>query len=142
RISPPHPDFSVTATPDRPLIGSGGTALVDLSVSRSEGFDGDVKVSVADLPAGLSATTALIRKGQGKGRLTVSAADGLPVEALALHVCGEAEIAGHRERRLAGTTETYNIQGTAFTRDLTGPIACVGAPALVTLAVEPASLSL
>jgi hypothetical protein len=141
-IAPPHPDFSVTATPDRLLIGAGGTVPVDLSVSRNDGFDGDVRINLADLPPGLSATTALIRKGQEKGRLTVSAADGLPVQALALHVSGEAEIAGQRERRLAGTTETYNIQGTAFTRDLTGPIACVGAPTPVSLAVDPASLSL
>jgi hypothetical protein len=136
-IAPPRPDFQITATPDKPPIGAGGTALVNLAVSRSDGFDGDVSVSVDGLPSGISATTALIPKGQEKGRLTVSAADGLSVQALALRVFGEATIAGHHERRLAGTTETYNIQGTAFTRDLTGPIACVGDPAPLSIAVQP-----
>lgn len=141
-IAPPRPDFSVTATPENPIIGAGAATVVDLSVSRKDGFDGDVAVTVADLPPGLTATRAVIRKGQEKGRLTVSAADGLPVQAVALHVVGEATIDGHVERRSAGTTETYNIQGTAFTRDLTGPIAGVGPPPAFTLAIEPASLSL
>jgi hypothetical protein len=141
-IAPPKPDFSLTATPDKPLVGAGGTAALDLSVERSDGFDGDVAVSVADLPPGLTATQAVIRKGQQQGRLTVTAAEGVPVQALALHVSGAATIGGRTERRLAGTTETYNIQGTAYTRDLTGPIATVGAPVPVSLTAEPGTLSL
>src|SRR5439155_15547465 len=67
---------------------------------------------------------------------------GVPMQALALPVTGEASIAGRTERHLAGTTETYNIQGTAYTRDLTGPIATVGAPVPVSLLAEPGTLSL
>src|SRR5207247_6648668 len=141
-IAPPRPDFSLTATPDNPSIGAGGTAVLDLSVNRTDGFDGDVAVQLADLPPGLTATAAVIRKGKEKGRVTVTAADNLPVQAQALHVYGEATIDGRRERRLAAATETYNIQGTAFTRELIGPIAGIGAPAPVALAVEPTTLSL
>lgn len=141
-IAPPRPDFSLVATPDKPLVGAGGTAALDIQVKRTDGFDGDVAVGMTDLPPGLTATRALIRKGKDRGRITVTAPDNMPVQALALHVIGEAAIGGRQERRLAGTEETYNIQGTAFTRDLIGPIATIGAPVPVALTVEPATLTL
>ncbi len=141
-IAPPRPDFTLTATPDKPMIGTGGTAALDIKVDRVDGFEGEVTVNVADLPPGLVASQAVIRKRQERGRLTVTAAEGMPIQVMALHVVGKATIAGHEEQRRAGTEETYNIQGTAFTRDLIGPIATVGAPAPVRLAVEPPSLSL
>jgi hypothetical protein len=141
-LAPPRPDFALTATPDSPAIGAGGTAVLDLSLNRSDGFDGDVAVQVADLPPGFTATSAVIRKGQEKGRLTVTAAESLPVQALRLHVAGGATIDGQRERRLAAATATYNIQGTAFTRELIGPVAGIGAPAPFALAIEPAVLTL
>jgi hypothetical protein len=141
-IAPPRPDFTLAVTPDRPLIGAGGTAVLDVSVDRKEGFDGDVAVHLADLPPGLTGTSAVIPKGKERGRVTVTAQEGLPVQPVPIHVYGDATLDGHPERRLADATETYNIQGTGFTRKLTGPIAGIGAPAPLALSAAPATLTL
>jgi hypothetical protein len=142
RIAPPRPDFTLVATPDRPLLPAGGTAVLNLAVQRSDGFAGDVAVSLTGLPPGLTAASTVIPKGQERARLTVTAAEELLVQALMLRVIGRAEVAGRQEQRLAETSETYNIQGTAFTRMLLGPIATVGPPAPVALSVEPSTLSI
>jgi hypothetical protein len=142
RIAPPRPDFSLVTTPDKPVILAGGTVALDVAVRRADGFDGDVAVSVDALPSGLTASAAVMRKGRDRGRITVSAASEMSIQAMALRVVGQATIDGREERRLAETTETYNIQGTAFTRELIGPIATIGGPTPVALAVEPTTLSL
>jgi hypothetical protein len=122
----PQPGFSLQAQNDRPVLKAGSTVILDLALTRSEGFDGEVAVTVEGLPQGVTAESLTIPKGQAAGKLTLRAAAGTPHQAVLLRIWGEAVIGGVKERRLGNTLEVYNTQGTAYRRDLTGPVLVVG----------------
>jgi hypothetical protein len=133
-ITPPRPDFSLQAQNDKPVIKPGASLTLDLNITRTDGFDGDITVTVEGLPQGLTAQPLTIAKNETKAKLTLNAAAGVTHQALVMRVWGEATIDGRKERRLASTTETYNIQGTAFRRDLIGPVLVVGPSEQATVA--------
>jgi hypothetical protein len=124
-LTPPQPDFSLQAQDDKPVVKPGGTVTLDLTLNRRDGFDGDVTVTAEGLPAGITAQPLVIPKGKGEGKLTLSCAAGTAHQAVVLRLWGEATMGEGRERRLSSTTETYNIQGTAYRRDLIGPVLVV-----------------
>ncbi|HLJ56728.1 MAG TPA: DVUA0089 family protein [Chthonomonadaceae bacterium] len=124
-IAPPEPRFSLVCTPDAPALTAGGTVTLAVKVERTDGFDGPVEISVPGLPAGVTAAPLIIAKGQQEGKLTVTAAATAALGPIRLHVRGTGK-AGDRELLAeARTSETYNIQGTAYQRDLIGPIVLV-----------------
>jgi hypothetical protein len=125
-LTPPRPDFGLQAQNDKPVVKPGASVTLDLTVRKSDGFDGDIVVTVEGLPEGVTAKPLAIAKGQGTGKLTLDCAAGIAHQAIFLRIWGEAEIEGAKQRRLSNTTETYNIQGTAFRRDLIGPLLVVG----------------
>jgi Bacterial pre-peptidase C-terminal domain len=141
-LGPPRANFRLTATPDKPFLGAGGTAILDIALDRQDGFDGEVTVSVPSPPPGVAATTAVIPKDKKAAQIAVTVADGVGVGPRAISVVGEATIDGRREQRTAQTTEIYNIQGTAFNRELTGPILAVGDPAPLTLSLGTPSVTM
>ena len=53
--------------------------------------------------------------------MKISAAESVAHQAVLLRIWGAATIEGKEERRPAKSVETYNIQGTAFPRELVGP---------------------
>ena len=112
------------AEDDLELVGSCGSLdeLLDLAREQSP----DVVVTVENLPQGVTAPPLTLPKGQNAGKLTLQCAAGVPHQAVVLRIWGEAAIGSARERRLSSTTETYNIQGTAYRRDLIGPVLVVG----------------
>ncbi len=125
-IAPPQPRFELVATPDAPTVPIGGSTTLTVRVKRTDGFDGDVSVSVSDLPPGVTASALNIPKGKTEGTVSLSAAVGAPSGPLRIRVFGVGK-AGERELdSTARTAETYNIQGTAYQRDLIGPIAWIG----------------
>jgi WD40 repeat protein len=74
----PHPSFRVELGAENPSIPRGGTALVPLNLVRLDGFDGPVAVTAEDLPAGVTATPAVIDHGELGGMLGLSAAASAP----------------------------------------------------------------
>ncbi len=52
RISQPQPDFALRLIPSRISIPSKGSAAVTVYAIRKDGFDGPIKLSFKDLPAG------------------------------------------------------------------------------------------
>jgi Bacterial pre-peptidase C-terminal domain len=141
-IGPARSNFRLTVTPDKPFAGAGSTALLDVALDRQDGFEGEVTLSVPHPPAGVTATTAVIPKDKKAGQIAVTVAGGAEAGPRVLTVVGESTIDGKREQRTAQTTEIYNIQGTAFNRDLIGPILAVGEPAPLTLSMATPSLNL
>ncbi len=126
-IAPQQPRFRLVATPDAPTIPIGGSAVLTVRVERADGFDGDVTVNVTGLPANVSATPLVIPKGQQEGKITLAVAAGAAPGPFRTGVVGAGK-AGEKElRALARTSETYNIQGTAYQRDLLGPILLITA---------------
>jgi hypothetical protein len=73
----------------------------------------------------VTAEPVTVAAGQRSAALKVTAADGAAFQAFRLRIYGEARLDGESQRRLATSVETYNIQGTAFPRDLAGPVLVV-----------------
>ncbi len=91
----PKPDFRLSVNPRNPNVPAGGTIPVTVIATRLDGFDEPVEVTLENLPAGLTATKAVIGKGQNFGSLLLSAAaeTKLP-EAAELVAVGKATIGG------------------------------------------------
>ena len=126
-IAPQQPRFHMVATPDAPAIPTGGSAVLTVKVERTDGFDGDVTVTVAGLPAGVTASVLVIPKGQQEGKITITAAAGATLGPFRTFVNGVGKVGEIELHTVARTSETYNIQGTAYQRDLLGPILLITA---------------
>lgn len=77
-IRAPRPGFSVSVGMENPNIHRGGTLLVPISLSRSDGFEGPVEISAEDLPEGITATPTVIERGMFSALLALSAAPTAP----------------------------------------------------------------
>ncbi|HTU26562.1 MAG TPA: PPC domain-containing protein, partial [Pirellulales bacterium] len=119
-IRTPQPDFRLVAVPrcppNNPEIGKvqpnvwnpaphrGGADLVEIIAQRRDGFDGEIVVSAAGLPAGVTAPPITIGPGQATGTLVLSAAEDAP-DATAgvgtLSITGTAKIGDAELRRTA-----------------------------------------
>ncbi|MBA2385356.1 MAG: PKD domain-containing protein [Actinobacteria bacterium] len=55
-VSPPLPDFSISASPSKRIVIRGASAQYTITVTPANGFDGSVSLSVAGLPAGATAS--------------------------------------------------------------------------------------
>ena len=67
------PDFTLAASPASATVLPGGSAAYTVTVAGSNGFAGDVALSVAGLPAGASASVvpAVVPGGAGTAQVTV-----------------------------------------------------------------------
>jgi len=69
----PRPDFRLTVAPRNPNVPRGGSIPVTVTAARLDGFDGEIAVELAGLPAGLRASHGTIRPGQVTTTITLSA---------------------------------------------------------------------
>ncbi len=60
----PEPDFRLSMNPRNPTVPLGGAVPVTVQAFRMDGFDGPISLAVTGLPAGITATPALIPPGQ------------------------------------------------------------------------------
>lgn len=74
---PPAP-FTLSLSADKALVLQGTSASVTVNLVRQAGFDGEVQVSLAGLPAGVTAGSATIAAGATSATLTLQAAAGAP----------------------------------------------------------------
>jgi hypothetical protein len=58
------PDFRLSMNPRNPNVPLGGAIPVTVQAFRMDGFDGPISVAINGLPAGITATPALIAPGQ------------------------------------------------------------------------------
>lgn len=113
-IRPPAPDFRLVATVKNfadPLatgeiagatvLRQGGTAVIAVQVIRREGFDGEVTLSVTDLPAGVSCPPVVVGPARNLAFLTFAATPDAGVSYAAIRIVEEARIAGASVRRAA-----------------------------------------
>jgi len=87
------PDFTVTASPASVSTVAGGTASYVVSVAGSNGFAGDVALSLAGLPAGQATADfapAVVPGGSGTAQLTVSTAATLAPGTYPLTITGSS----------------------------------------------------
>ncbi|MCA9176770.1 MAG: PPC domain-containing protein [Planctomycetales bacterium] len=107
RISarPPRPDFSLTVSPDNPRVAAGGAIALRVRAERRDGFDGDIELSVANLPEGVTASAATLAAGQTEQLLTLSVPASATTGVQTLNVFGKAQIDGREVSHSAGATE-------------------------------------
>jgi hypothetical protein len=72
-IVPPRPDFSLRTVPDNPRLGAADSVAVTVKALRQDGFNGQIDLSVQNLPKGFVASKAVIPAGQSETRLTLTA---------------------------------------------------------------------
>jgi hypothetical protein len=85
---------------------------------RHDGFDGAIDVAVADLPAGLQATTARILPGETTVALTLSADASAGESASPLLVVGRATIGDRLVERRARADEPVSVVAAAAPPDV------------------------
>ena len=126
-VAPQQPRFTLVATPDAPVLKPGASTVISVKAERTDGFDGDIAVTVAGLPKGATASALTIPKGKQEGKLTVTTTAESAAGLYNLTISGVGKAGTAELHAIARTSETYNIQGTAFQRDLIGPILMVSA---------------
>lgn len=92
----PLPDFSIALSPAQQSMTTGTNATFTVTVTASNGFTGNVALSLDDVPPGLSAhfTPASIN-GSGSATLTLAASADMTPDNYALTVAGAGGNAGH-----------------------------------------------
>jgi hypothetical protein len=105
RISHPRPDFVLRLLPSRIIMPSKGTGFVTVYAMRKDGFDGPIKLSFKDLPAGFDSPGVVLGGKQEVARLplrtSLKSLD-MPVN---VTVVGTAEAGGQVVVREAVPTE-------------------------------------
>ncbi len=79
----------------KPIALRGGATMpVEVVVVRRDGFDGEIELSMDDLPEGVTATGLKIPAGQTRGIMLVTAEEGAPRGLTSAAFVGRAEIDG------------------------------------------------
>lgn len=117
-VRPTTPDFAISVTPDNPNIGRGGTVLLEVSLQRRVGFTEPIRLSVGNLPAGITASESAILSSGGTnvGYLTLTAAPDAELAHSVVQVIGTVTTAaGQTLQRAATPVEVYRIQNNPLT---------------------------
>jgi hypothetical protein len=105
-IRPPRPDFRLRVSPEQLNVPRGGSAPVEVTAERLDGYDGSIEVQLEGLPDGFSAPAATIAAGSLSATLTLSAAPDARTPDLPtpspIRVMGRARIAGQTVVRAVG----------------------------------------
>jgi hypothetical protein len=70
----PRPDFSVSFSPTAPAVWKGGAVPVGVTITRIDGYDGPVQITLQNLPAGFEAPTTTVEAGQTTTTFAIYAA--------------------------------------------------------------------
>jgi len=90
-VRAPAPDFRLSVEPRNPNVPVGGRIPVTVTALRLDDFDGPIKVSIEDLPAGLSASRGVIEPGRVSTTVLLSADENAHLDrAVPLRVSGKA----------------------------------------------------
>jgi WD40 repeat protein len=122
-VRPPRPDFTVSFNPTAPSVWKGGGVPVFATVTRTDSFDGPVRVKLDGLPAGLHAPETFVEAGQTTTAFTLFAEP-------------DATVPPNTQLKLIATAR---VEGKEVTREATGgfpKIATVGDIVTTTRASE------
>jgi hypothetical protein len=107
RISRDEPDFKLVAvsgaadTPDAPTLPAGGQEAFTVLVQRSEGFTGDVELTVEGLPPGVSCPPQILNAAVRETTVVLTATPEAAPWAGEIRIKGATTIAGNRVVREA-----------------------------------------
>ncbi len=112
-VRPTTPDFAISVTPDNPNVGRGGTVLLEVTLQRRVGFTEPIRLSVENLPPGITASEGAILSSTGvtEGYITLTAAPDAELTHRVVQVVGSVTTtAGNEYQRAAIPVEVYRIQ--------------------------------
>lgn len=72
RISRPMPDFALWVSPSALSIGTGNNAVITIDALRTDGWDGEIEVTLKGAPAGYVLTGAKIPPGRSQIRMILT----------------------------------------------------------------------
>ena len=99
RLSAPRPDFELRLTPASVTLRPGACAAVTAYAVRRDGFDGEIRLALADAPAGFWLAGATIAAGADRARFTIGAPPQAFAEPVALGLTGQAQLGGQTVTR-------------------------------------------
>jgi hypothetical protein len=100
-IRKPAPGFSLNFDTDRPIVERGGAGALKITAKRWEGFDGEIQLEVLGLPKTISASPAMIKKGETQASISLKCESGAALEVFPIRVVGEAKINDQGVKQLA-----------------------------------------
>jgi hypothetical protein len=92
RVSRPHPDFALTATPASITVRSGCTVPITVHALRKDGFDGAIDLLLKGAPKGFRLVGATIPEGQDHVRMTLTAPRGAKNTMFEIQLQGRSKI--------------------------------------------------
>lgn len=118
-LRPPRPDFQLSADPPAPNVPQGERIPLRVTALREDGFDGAIRVSVRDLPAGLSAADTVIPPGQMVATVMLKAAAAASIgESFPLVVTGTAEVGGKTVTKRANPADRLQLVAVTAPADI------------------------
>jgi WD40 repeat protein len=103
-VRPPRPDFSLSFNPTAPAVWKGGALPIGVTATRTDGFDGPIRLRLEGLPPGFHAPETFI-----EGNLTTTA--------FALFADASASVPADTKLRLVATA---TINGKEVVREAVG----------------------
>ncbi len=101
RVSPAKPDFKLRMVPSGLHVAPGGTAVCTIHAVRSEGFDGPISITAANLPEDFKVSKGEIAANAEFTRITVTAPKQISDNVITPKMIGTAEIGGETVTREA-----------------------------------------
>ena len=118
-LRPPQEDFRLAADPRTPNIPRGERVPVRVTALREDGFDGDIRVAVEDLPPGVHADATVIPSGQMVATVMLRAdADAAIGDLSPLTIRGSAEIDGLTVSKLANPEDRLQFVSVVAPADI------------------------
>lgn len=74
QAGPAEPDFDVAITPDNATVRPGSSVYLELHPLRRHLLDGPIEVRFPELPPGITASRGILRPGQGRSFIVLTAA--------------------------------------------------------------------
>jgi hypothetical protein len=95
RVSPPQPDFALRVVPSGLGVRPGGTVQCTVYALRKDGFEGAVNVAIKDAPSGFKIRGGLIKEGEEKATLTLTAPASSQEAPYVIQLEGRATVGGN-----------------------------------------------
>jgi hypothetical protein len=104
-IRPPQPDFSIYVSPSSLNVPAGRIIPISVHIFRKEGFEGEIKLTLKDAPAGFIVDGDRVGPGRNTIRMTLTAPPELPKRPFMIGFEGQALINGQTVKRPAVVCE-------------------------------------
>ena len=137
------PEFTLTMFPDNPNLGPGSSVYLGVTVQRRVGINTPIEVVFPNLPAGITASRAVIQPNETRGFVILTAApDAKPGTVGLLAPVARTAIDGKTVERPVVPYEIYRINNNAQIAYRSNMVVTVGPEAEWDVALEPGAMQM